>query len=64
MTELTEAGREARREYLRRYRAEHREELNRKRREKYAATKERAQAAQARYWNGRAAKQTMEDTDE
>lgn len=63
MTTLTEEGREARRAYLRRYRAEHREELNRKRREKYAATKEQAQASQARYWNERAAKQT-EDNNE
>lgn len=61
MTKLTEEGREARREYLRRYRAEHREELNAKRREKYAATKEQAQASQARYWNERAKQAKTED---
>lgn len=33
MTKLTEEGREARREYQRRYRAEHREEINRRFRE-------------------------------
>ena len=50
MTKLTEEGREARREYMRRYRAEHREELNAKRREHYHANKEREAARQAEYW--------------
>lgn len=54
MTRLTEEGREARREYARRYREKNREEINRKRREHYHANKEREAARQAEYWERRA----------
>ena len=50
MTKLTEEGRE----YARRYREKNREEINRKRRERYAANKEFYAARHAEYWERRA----------
>lgn len=54
MTEMSEQAKAARREYQRRRRAEHREEVNRKRRERYAANKEREKAKRDEYWEHRA----------
>lgn len=54
MTEMSEQAKAARREYQRRRRAEHRDEVNRRRRELYHANKERMKARQAEYWERRA----------
>lgn len=57
MTEMSEQAKAARREYQRRYRAEHRDEVNRRRRELYHANKERMKARRAEYWERRAARE-------
>lgn len=69
-SKMLEAARERRekdpdkyRALSRKYREQHREELNAKRRAKYAANREKAQAAQARYWNTIAANQAKKEED-
>ncbi len=54
MTEMSERAKAARREYARRYREKNLEKVNRKRRERYHANKEREKAIQAEYWERRA----------
>lgn len=61
--ELTPEAREARRAYYRRYREQHRERLNERRRAWYAANRSKAAAQQERYWERKGAA-TSEDSAE
>jgi hypothetical protein len=63
--EMTPEAREARREYFRAYRARNREKLNAQRRAWYKENREKADAAQARYWTRKAAESAkLEDSAE
>lgn len=53
--ELTPEAAAARREYYRRYREQHRERLNERRREWYAANRSKVRAQQERYWERKGA---------
>ena len=53
--ELTPEAAAARREYYRRYREQHRERLNERRRAWYHANTAKAAAQQARYWERKGA---------